>query len=231
MPVHLIFDLLAVIAALSMGLIVWHWRIKGTGPAQAVLGRAYLSITGLGLTLGSYLFGTLNLGLSGVPMVGRSVLGALVGAIVAVELYKRTMSIRGSTGGVFVPVFVTLVVVGRIGCALSGVEDQTYGLPSTLPWAVDMGDGILRHPVALYESLTMAAFLGVYLAALARRAPWALRHGFYAMTGFYALQRFLWEFLKPYSPLIGPLNSFHFLCLGLIVYSVVMFLKSRRHDA
>ena len=30
--------------------------------------------------------------------------------------------------------------VGRIGCFLSGLPDGTYGLPSSLPWAIDLGD-------------------------------------------------------------------------------------------
>jgi len=33
------------------------------------------------------------------------------------------------------------IAVGRIGCFLTGLDDHTYGLPTTLPWAVDFGDG------------------------------------------------------------------------------------------
>src|SRR5437868_4330089 len=82
---------------------------------------------------------------------------------------------------------------------------------SALLSAVDLGDGIGRHPVQLYESAAMALFLAVYLVGLARRQTWALRRGFYALCLWYGLTRFGWEFLKPYPGLIGPFNLFHIL--------------------
>jgi prolipoprotein diacylglyceryltransferase len=110
------------------------------------------------------------------------------------------------------------VVIGRFGCLFTGLPDGTYGTPSALPWAVDLGDGVGRHPVQLYESACMALFLAVYLLALRQRAPWAMRRGFYAMCIVYGAQRFCWEFLKPYPTVIGPLNIFHVLCGGLVTY-------------
>ena len=40
------------------------------------------------------------------------------------------------------------------------------------------------------------------------------------MIIFYACQRFVWEFLKPYPAVLGPLNLFHFLMLGLVAYGL-----------
>ena len=40
------------------------------------------------------------------------------------------------------------------------------------------------------------------------------------MIIFYACQRFVWEFLKPYPAVLGPLNAFHFLMLGLVAYGL-----------
>ena len=232
--IHLAFDLLSVVVA---GLGTWVWTQTGTGgnpgyapgyagasPLEARLGMAgregYLATLSLGILLGSYLMGTANLWLSGVPAVGRSILGALAGGIVAVEAWKAIHGVRGSTGGVFVPTFCLLVIVGRIGCALSGLEDQTYGIPTTLPWGHDFGDGIPRHPVAAYESLAMAACLA--LAWRMRRHPLWQAHGFHLMVGFYGLQRFGLEFLKPYGALIGPFTLFHMTCAGLVAYAWVM---------
>jgi prolipoprotein diacylglyceryltransferase len=42
------------------------------------------------------------------------------------------------------------------------------------------------------------------------------------VVGFYGLQRFAWEFLKPYGTLIGPFTLFHILSATLVAYSVVM---------
>ena len=41
-------------------------------------------------------------------------------------------------------------------------------------------------------------FWSVYLTEIARGSPLFLRQGFYLLVGFYALQRFIWEFFKPY---------------------------------
>jgi len=91
--------------------------------------------------------------------VARSIVGALAGSIAAIELYKRARGITGSTGLIFVPAFATSVVIGRWGCFLSGLHDHTHGRPPALPWGHDFGDAAPRHPVQLYESAAMAAFL------------------------------------------------------------------------
>jgi hypothetical protein len=36
-----------------------------------------------------------------------------------------------------------------VGCFLTGLSDRTYGTPTPLPWGIDFGDGIPRHPPAL----------------------------------------------------------------------------------
>ncbi len=222
MIVHTIFDVLAAVSALAMTFAVYRWRL---GPATIKIeqaGLSYASSLVLGAAIGGYGAGTLNLWLTGVPGIGRSILGALAGAIVAIELYKQLRGIRGSTGLIFVPAFATSVAVGRWGCFLSGLDDQTYGTPTSLPWGVNFGDGISRHPVQLYESLAMSAFLVLALVLLGRRNSVFLRNGFYMLVLFYAGQRFAWEFLKPYGTLIGPFNLFHLVSAALICYSLVM---------
>ena len=52
--------------------------------------------------------------------------------------------------------------------------------------------------------------------------------GFYLFVGVYAVQRFGWEFLKPYGTVIGPLNLFHFLSLALVVYALVFACRELR---
>jgi prolipoprotein diacylglyceryltransferase len=155
----------------------------------------------------------------------------LAGAIIAVEVYKAMRGVRGSTGGVFVGPLATGIVVGRFGCLFSGLPDRTYGASTALPWGVDLGDGISRHPVQVYESLSLALFLLFYLLGLARRAPWAMRRAFYVFAAWYGAQRFVWEFLKPYPKLIGPFNLFHLISAGLVVYGCVWFVRDLRNDA
>jgi prolipoprotein diacylglyceryltransferase len=98
---------------------------------------------------------------------------------------------------------------------------MTYGTPTTLSWGVDFGDGVTRHPVQLYEALTMAIFLAVFVALVWRGNEAVLRTGFYLFVGIYAAQRFLWEFLKPYGTVIGPFNLFHLISIALLAYALL----------
>jgi prolipoprotein diacylglyceryltransferase len=150
------------------------------------------------------------------------VVGALAGAIAGVELYKRHRGLTGSTGLIFVPGLAVSIMIGRFGCFFSGLGDHTHGSATRLPWGHDFGDGVLRHPVQIYESAAMAAFLVFAFTMLARRDPWFMRNGFYAFVLWYATTRFLWEFMKPYAAMVGPLNVFHLTCLALIAYALSM---------
>ena len=227
MIVHTLFDLLAALSALTMTVTVYRWRLSDAGQKIESAGTGYALALVAGAAIGGFGAGTLNLWLSDEPGVGRSIVGALAGAIVAIELFKRARRITGSTGLIFVPAFATSVAVGRWGCFFSGLDDQTYGIATTLAWGRDFGDGILRHPVQLYESFTMAAFLAVALVLLGRRQPFFMANGFYLLVLVYGGQRFVWEFFKPYGTLIGPFNLFHFICVGLVIYSLAMMQRTK----
>lgn len=230
MLIHNVFDVLALISAVLVS--QWFRRRYPDGRPTGFAGRpvaqyhAYLIVLLLGLVAGGLVFGTLNLHLAGRPGIAKSMLGGVFGAIVAAELFKFFAGIRQSTGLYFVPGLIMLIVVGRIGCFLAGLPDFTYGTPTTLPWGVDFGDGIRRHPVQLYESLTMLAFLIVLLPSYPRWPAFWQRQGFYVFVLVYAGQRFLWEFLKPYPPVLAGLNLFHWLCLALLLYAVFMLKRS-----
>jgi phosphatidylglycerol:prolipoprotein diacylglycerol transferase len=225
--IHTLFDLLAACAALGMTLFVYNWRLKEAGRKIDSAGPLYGVALLAGAAIGGFGAGTLNLYLSGEPGIGRSIVGALAGAIMAVEIFKRARGIAGSTGLIFVPAFATSVVVGRWGCFRAGLSDETHGTPTTLPWGHDFGDGIPRHPVQLYESFTMLAFLVVALVLIGRRDAFFMRNGFYLLVLVYAGQRFLWEFLKPYGAVVGPFNLFHLICAGLVIYSIAMMARGR----
>jgi phosphatidylglycerol---prolipoprotein diacylglyceryl transferase len=222
MLAHNFFELLASICSMAMTVFVYRWRLGSAMAKIENAGFGYAFALLLGAALGGYGFGTLNLWLTHVPGIGRSIVGALAGGIAGIEIYKAWRGMKGSTGIVFVPAFATTVVVGRWGCYYAGLADETYGTPTNLPWAVDLGDGILRHPVPLYESFSMLLFLAVALILLARRNAWFMASGFYVMVSFYATQRFAWEFLKPYATVLGPFNLFHLVCAALACYALIM---------
>lgn len=220
MQVHMIFDAAAWISAWLIGRYVVP-RYFGA-PRTPLRDPGYFMALGIGAIAGALLLGSLNLTLAGFWQIGHSIAGAVAGGIVAVELFKLARGIRGSTGGQFAAPLALGIAVGRLGCFFAGLPDYTYGTPTDLPWGVDFGDGIARHPVQLYESATMLLFLAAYLLALQRNSRFVRRQGFYLFAGWYAVQRFAWEFLKPYPAVLGPFNMFHLICVALIGYSVFM---------
>lgn len=226
MAIHFAFDLLAALSGMALMAFVYRWRIAGSAyDPGARISPKYIAALVVGAVVGSFGFGTMNLWLSAVPEVGRSVLGALAGAIAAIEFHKARSGIRRSTGLIFVAPFATSIAVGRIGCLLSGLEDQTYGIPTHADWGWDFGDGIARHPVPLYESAAMVLFLLLVLWALALRHRFIMASGFYVLVIWYGTQRFVWEFFKPYETVVGPFNLFHLLCAALVLYGTWMIAR------
>ncbi len=219
--IHAVFDVIAwVAAALSL---YWVTRLSGWPfPAVPANDWRYIAVLVFGAGVGALVLGTANLWLSEESGVARSIEGAIAGGILAVELYKRSAHITARTGARFALPLAVGVAVGRIGCYLAGLDDFTFGTPTTLPWGHDFGDGILRHPVQLYESAAMAAFAVVYVMRVRRNDRFVIENGFYLAVGYYGLQRFLWEFIKPYGPLIGPLTLFHIFSILIFAYAVIM---------
>jgi len=124
---------------------------------------------------------------------GKSVLGGLLGGTLGTEFGKRLVNWRHSTGDAWVPALGIGLVVGRIGCQLSGTWDMTYGSPTGASWGWNYGDGIPRYPTALMEALAVLA-----MWAWLRRRSWS-RSGqmFNAFLLGYCLLRFFIDFLKP----------------------------------
>ena len=106
--------------------------------------------------------------LQSVLLGGKTIVGGLIGGLIAVELVKLAMGIRRSTGDLYAPALAVAIAIGRVGCLLTGVADDTSGTPTSLPWGMDLGDGVRRHPTQLYEIVVLAAMV-VPLWRLARR--------------------------------------------------------------
>jgi prolipoprotein diacylglyceryltransferase len=164
---------------------------------------------------------------------GKSIAGALVGGLAAVEWVKRPLGISRSTGDLFAVPLTIGIAIGRIGCFLAGLDDHTYGLPTTLPWAVDFGDGVPRHPTQLYEALflvLLALFLGRWCAALSSGRPASGRPAegdlFKIFMVAYFGFRLSLEQIKPGVPLAG-LVAIQWLSLAVLLYYAQLFVRQR----
>ena len=147
---------------------------------------------------------------------GKTVVGALLGGLVGVEVTKKRIGVQQSTGDRFVEPLIIGMAIGRIGCFLTGLSDRTYGTVTRLPWGVDFGDGLLRHPTQLYEVVFL---MGLLLVLKARRWP---RSGdaFKLFMIAYLLFRFAIDFIKPDFHPIWNLSAIQIACLlGLVYYA------------
>ena len=161
-------------------------------------------------------------------MAGKSIAGALAGGLIAVEAVKRRLGVTRATGDLFAVPLAVGIAVGRIGCFLAGLPDHTHGLPASLPWAVDFGDGIPRHPAQLYEVLFLLLLLPLLLRLQRPPVPGGRPRAegdvFKAfMVGYFAF-RLLLEFLKPGVPLFA-LNAIQWVCLGVLLYYAQLLLR------
>jgi len=92
-------------------------------------------------------------------MGGKTIVGALIFGLISVELIKRYIRLRQSTGDLYAIPLALGIAIGRVGCFLTGLSDNTYGTPTNLPWAINFGDGIPRHPTQLYEIIFLIALI------------------------------------------------------------------------
>jgi phosphatidylglycerol:prolipoprotein diacylglycerol transferase len=146
---------------------------------------------------------------------GKTIVGGLVGGLIAVESVKRLRGIRVATGDLLALPLVLGIAVGRIGCFLSGFEDESYGVATRLPWGVDFGDGIARHPTQLYEVIVLAGLGAVLMARARMPAPAGDRFKLFMVV--YLGFRLLVEFIKPVVRL-GGLSAIQWVCLAIVAY-------------
>jgi len=184
-----------------------------------------IAATALGALVGSRVLGLVEqaprMGLQWGMLLqpgGKTIVGGLLGGWLAVEIAKLVLGIKSRTGDLFAIPLCVGIAIGRIGCFVAGLADDTYGTATTLPWGVDFGDGVRRHPTQLYEI--------VFLSGLAGVLWWLSKHNlrngalFRVFMGSYLGWRLLVDFIKP-QPLVGGLNMIQWACVvGLCAVGV-----------
>lgn len=158
---------------------------------------------------------------------GKTIVGGLAGGLLGVELAKKALGIVRSTGDLFAIPLAAGIAIGRIGCFLTGLEDHTHGVATSLPWGVDFGDGVLRHPTQLYEIGFLLGLIAL-LAWLGRKDP-APGVRFQVFLGGYMAFRLLVDFLKPGLPLAG-LTAIQWTCLAVLAHYAWGALRAPRPE-
>ena len=148
---------------------------------------------------------------------GKTIVGALLGGLAGVELCKRALDVHASSGDAFALPLMIGIAIGRVGCFLAGLDDHTYGNPTALPWGVDFGDGVARHPTQLYE---IAFLLALMVLIYARREAFARegdRFRFFMVA--YLAFRLVIDAIKPVPyAYFGLLSGIQLLCIAGLCY-------------
>lgn len=147
----------------------------------------------------------------------KTLVGGLLGGLAGVELLKKLVGEKKSTGDLFVFPLLLGMIIGRVGCFSAGVYEQAYGIPSSLPWAMDLGDGIARHPVALYE-IVYLLLLSVALRIVQKKYPLQPGALFKLMMIAYLVFRLLLDIIKPGWRYALGLGSIQLACIGGLLY-------------
>jgi len=221
LQIHFVFEWLAILT----GVQVYRGLKRGKGQASITEGSTFVVLLGciLGAGIGNKLLFVFEYphlwAIQGWQMLaqGQSIVGGLLGGLVGVEIAKKISGISHSTGDDFVLPLIVGTIIGRIGCFLAGLHDSTYGVATTLPWGVDFGDGIARHPTQIYEMLVVSALGGLLWLAQTRLQPVAgLQFKLY-LAG-YLIWRLLVDAIKPvpYSYWLN-LSGIQWVCIGALV--------------
>jgi phosphatidylglycerol---prolipoprotein diacylglyceryl transferase len=166
---------------------------------------------------------------------GLGIPGAVMGGALALFIYCRAKKLKfGEWVDTIAPGLALAQAIGRWG---NYINQELYGLPSNLPWAVKI-DPMHRlpgyenvatyHPTFLYEFIWNLLNMGLLLF-LGRKYGKKLRNGdlFLIYMMFYAIGRFTLEFVRlDYSPIAG-INVNQYLMVVVFFGSLIGFVLRR----
>lgn len=146
---------------------------------------------------------------------GLGIPGAVIGGILALYIYSRRRDLNFLIWlDIAAPALALGQAIGRWG---NFVNQELYGLPTNLPWGIQIDpeyrlpgylDVERYHPLFLYESLLSFANVGILIWLTWRYAE-RLKNGdiFLIYLILYPLERFFLEFLRLDPSQVGGINA------------------------
>jgi phosphatidylglycerol:prolipoprotein diacylglycerol transferase len=171
---------------------------------------------------------------------GLGIPGAVIGGVLALIIYTRKKGLSFPVwADIIAPGLALAQAIGRWG---NFVNQELYGPPTTLPWAIFI-DKAHRlpgyenfstfHPMFLYESL-WSLFNFFLLSFIGRNYEAKLRPGdlFWIYLIVYPVGRFLLEFIRIDQSLVGGVNANQLTMIVVLAFAVLMlFLNHRKKPA
>ncbi|CAN5205764.1 prolipoprotein diacylglyceryl transferase [soil metagenome] len=227
--IHLIFET----AAFLVGFRYYIFLRKKSGDSIPEINRIWIIVGATaGALLGSRILGALENPLLldfhsfksiFIALQNKTIVGGFFGGILGVELIKKILKEKQRSGDLFVFPILLAMIIGRIGCFLTALNDHTAGGATTMPWGIDYGDGVFRHPLPLYEIIFLALTFFV-LWKIKNKNNLASGSLFKICMVFYFSYRLINESFK--SDYIYPwhLSAIQTVCIiALLYYSNVFF--------
>ena len=149
----------------------------------------------------------------------NTIVGGLTFGLIGVEIAKKKIGHKESTGDLIVFPLILAMIIGRIGCFLTGVYEQTFGVETASIFGMDLGDGLMRHPVALYE-IVYLILLWIVLKIVQKKYIYPSGYLFQVFMFAYFLFRFCLDFIKPIHPIFLGLSSIQLTCVCVIIYYI-----------
>ena len=170
---------------------------------------------------------------------GIAIYGALIGGAVGAWLGCRWTGIRFWTfADALAPGLLLAQAIGRFG---NWFNQELYGLPTDVPWGLEIDypnpawpiglpEGTLFHPTFLYEVLWNA--LGVLVIVWVGRRfrlQWGRLFAVYLI--WYSAGRIVWESIRidPSDIFLGLRTNVWAAILGVVIGLAIFFVQKRRH--
>ncbi|WP_431292397.1 prolipoprotein diacylglyceryl transferase [Pedobacter sp. P26] len=216
---HYIFETLAFI----IGVRLYYYYKKGIVDQISDENRLWIMLGAmLGALIGSRVVAVLetpeviNHLTFSILYQSKTIVGGLLGGLFGVELIKKIIGVKVASGDIYVIPILVALIIGRIGCFSMGIDEPTYGIRTHLFTGMDLGDGIPRHPIMLYEIVYLV--LLIFLFNRLKHKELINGDRFKLFMVLYFFFRFLIEFIKPYQPLFLNLSSIHWSALFIFIY-------------
>lgn len=225
-PIHYFFEVLAFF----VGVRLYYYLKKHTIDPISNINRLWILVGAmLGALLGSRIIAALETPSQLFEMTwltfyqNKTVAGGFFGGLFGVELIKKIIGEKTSSGDLYVIPIIVAVFIGRIGCFFAGITEPTHGIETNFFLGMDLGDGLKRHPTALYEMLFMLFLLFFFWKI--KKVELINGDRFKLFMVFYFLYRFLVEFIKPFESLFLGLSAIHWSALFIFVYYATFLVR------
>ncbi len=216
---HFIFETLAFI----VGVRLYYYLKRGINDPISDINRLWIMLGAmLGALIGSRVIAMLEnpSEIANQTLLtfyqNKTVAGGFLGGLFGVELFKKMIGVKTASGDIYVIPIIVALFIGRIGCFSMGIAEPTFGNETTFFTAMNLGDGKLRHPVALYEMLYMVLLLLLFYKI--RNIQLVNGDRFKLFMVLYFLYRFCVEFIKPYESLFLGLSVIQWSSIFIFAY-------------